>query len=179
MKVISGGQTGVDQAGLRAARACGIETGGWAPKRWLTEDGPAPWLADYGLVEHESSDYPPRTEANVRDSDGTLLIGNPWSSGSIATLKAIIKYPRPSMIISKKYAGQIVEIKTKARLSGPRSESFLVQEPDIFSIVILLMVSIRNTVNIAGNRESSNPGIGAAAEAFLTEVFRKWKEQAK
>jgi hypothetical protein len=34
-------------------------------------------------------------------------------------------------------------------------------------------------VNVAGNRESSNPGIGAAAEAFLAEVFRAWKEQAK
>ena len=49
LTVISGGQTGVDQAALRAARSCGIPTGGWAPRGWLTEDGPAPWLADYGL----------------------------------------------------------------------------------------------------------------------------------
>ena len=48
-KIISGGQTGVDQAALRAAKACGIPTGGWAPKGWRTEDGPAPWLADLGL----------------------------------------------------------------------------------------------------------------------------------
>jgi Circularly permutated YpsA SLOG family len=47
--VISGGQTGADQAGLRAARASGIRCGGMAPKGWLTEAGPAPWLADYGL----------------------------------------------------------------------------------------------------------------------------------
>src|SRR5262249_6057013 len=38
-KVISGGQTGVDQVALRAAKACGIPTGGWAPKGWRTEDG--------------------------------------------------------------------------------------------------------------------------------------------
>ena len=50
-KVVSGGQTGADQAGLRAARAAGIETGGWAPKGWETEEGPAPWLSDYGLKE--------------------------------------------------------------------------------------------------------------------------------
>jgi hypothetical protein len=39
--VISGGQTGADQGGLRATRACGIPTGGWAPRGWLTEAGPA------------------------------------------------------------------------------------------------------------------------------------------
>jgi hypothetical protein len=50
-RVISGGQTGADQGGLRAAQACGIPTGGWAPRGWLTEAGPAPWLADWGLVE--------------------------------------------------------------------------------------------------------------------------------
>lgn len=50
-KVISGGQTGVDQAALRAAKAARIPTGGYAPKGWLTEDGPAPWLADFGLIE--------------------------------------------------------------------------------------------------------------------------------
>lgn len=50
-RVISGGQTGADQAALRAARACGIPTGGWAPRGWLTEDGPSLWLAEWGLVE--------------------------------------------------------------------------------------------------------------------------------
>jgi hypothetical protein len=62
-RVISGGQTGTDQAALRAAHAAGIPTGGWAPKGWLTE-GPldeeghpfpktvaSPCLAEWGLVE--------------------------------------------------------------------------------------------------------------------------------
>jgi predicted Rossmann-fold nucleotide-binding protein len=67
-KVISGGQTGVDQAGLRAARAVGLATGGSAPRGWETEDGPAPWLA-----ECEREGYLARTEANVRASDGTMI----------------------------------------------------------------------------------------------------------
>ena len=50
-KVICGGQTGADQARLRAARAAGIPTGGFAPNGRLTEDGPAPGLAEYGLTE--------------------------------------------------------------------------------------------------------------------------------
>ncbi len=44
-RIISGGQNGVDQAGLRAARAVGIATGGWALHGWTTIDAPAPWLA--------------------------------------------------------------------------------------------------------------------------------------
>jgi hypothetical protein len=80
-RVISGGQTGADQAGLRAARGAGIPTGGWAPLGWLVEsdDGrrniAAPWLADYGLAECPEPGYPARTKANVRDSDGTLWFG--------------------------------------------------------------------------------------------------------
>jgi Circularly permutated YpsA SLOG family len=50
-RVITGGQTGADQGGLRAARACGVPTAGWAPRGWLTEAGPTLWLADWGLVE--------------------------------------------------------------------------------------------------------------------------------
>ena len=61
-KVVSGGQTGADQAGLRAAAKAGIDTGGWACKGWLTEKGPASWLADYGLAECPVPDYPARTD---------------------------------------------------------------------------------------------------------------------
>ena len=74
-KIVSGGQTGADQAGLLAARAAGIETGGWAPEGWDTEDGPAPWLEDFGLTECTVAGYPARTEANARDSDGTAWFG--------------------------------------------------------------------------------------------------------
>jgi hypothetical protein len=73
--VISGGQTRADQAALLAARRYGIETGGWAPLGWMTEDGPAPWLADFGLVECPEPGYPARTTADVRDSDGLLWFG--------------------------------------------------------------------------------------------------------
>src|SRR5262249_29141313 len=71
-KIISGGQTGVDQGALCAARKAGFPTGGWAPKGWLTERGPAPWLAELGLLQHASPSYPLRTRANVAASDATL-----------------------------------------------------------------------------------------------------------
>jgi len=85
MKVISGGQTGVDQAGLDAAKFHGIETGGWMPGRWTTLNGPKPGYAEkYGMVEHKSVGYAPRTKQNIFDSDATLIIAGDFSSPTIA-----------------------------------------------------------------------------------------------
>ena len=71
-KIISGGQTGVDRAALDAALAAGIAVGGWCPKGRLAEDGPLP--DHYPLEETPSRRYRQRTQWNVRDSDGTLVL---------------------------------------------------------------------------------------------------------
>lgn len=85
IRCVSGGQTGADQQGLIEARALRLETGGWVPKGWRTEAGPAPWLAEFGCVEHASSKYPPRTRENVKDSEVTLWFGNVGSPGYYCT----------------------------------------------------------------------------------------------
>jgi hypothetical protein len=73
-KIISGGQTGADQAALDAAVHLGIPHGGWIPKGRRTEGG---MLSDkYKLKEMTLSSYPKRTEQNVVDSDGTLVISH-------------------------------------------------------------------------------------------------------
>lgn len=41
-KIVSGGQTGVDRAGLEAAIAIGLPYGGWVPKGRIAEDGTVP-----------------------------------------------------------------------------------------------------------------------------------------
>jgi hypothetical protein len=75
-QVISGGQTGADQTGWRAAEACSIPTGGWMPFGFLSEDGPQRWFANvYGAREMPTKSYPARTVQNVMDSDGTLWFG--------------------------------------------------------------------------------------------------------
>ncbi len=79
-RVISGGQTGVDQAALRVARSLGIAIGGWCPPGRISADGVIP--SDFPLTEtpdDRSPDAPDiprsqRTEWNVRDSDGTLVL---------------------------------------------------------------------------------------------------------
>jgi len=87
-KVISGGQTGVDQAALWAAIDCGLAIGGWCPPGRVCEAGAIP--PEFPLEETEqdrSVDAPDvprsqRTEWNVRDSDGMLVLaGGPPSYG--------------------------------------------------------------------------------------------------
>jgi hypothetical protein len=153
-KVVSGGQTGADQAALRAARAAGIATGGWAPLGWLVEaeggrrDVPAPWLEGFGLVECPEPGYPARTRANVRDSDGTLWFGNRQTRGGVVTLDACRLERRPFLLVS-------------GRITRPSEAAAWIVGQGV------------QVLNVAGNRESTAPGIGVRVEAFLTRVFRR------
>lgn len=96
MKVISGGQTGVDQMALRTAKAYGIPTGGWMPKGWLTEEGSKPeFEQEYGMQEHSSASYVPRTKQNILDSDVTLIYGDTTSPGSKLAISTCIQNNKP------------------------------------------------------------------------------------
>jgi hypothetical protein len=107
MKIISGGQTGIDRLGLETARACGLPTGGYAPKDYRTENGPDPSLRQFGLIETASSSCTPRTIANIRASDGTVLFGDTTSRGSADTIKFCIAHRRP--YIENPTAHQLLE----------------------------------------------------------------------
>jgi hypothetical protein len=146
-RVISGGESGVDQAALRAARAAGIPTGGTAPKGWETEDGPVPWLADSGLVECAEPGYPPRTIANVHGSDGTLWLGATNSPGGRLTIATARAAGRPLRIV-------------EPGVTTPSDVRRWLAEEGV------------KVLNVAGNRESTEPGIGERAEAFLAVLFR-------
>lgn len=149
--VISGGQSGADQAFLLAAKDAGIPTGGTAPRGWRTDEGPAPWLADFGLVESQSSFYPARTEANVRAADATVLFGRLDSRGTALTVALCQRHKKPHLHLS--WPSSRTPEEAWARLTG-----FLEQ----YDARIL---------NGAGNRERTNPGIGAACRALLVPVF--------
>lgn len=130
MKIISGGQTGVDQMGLKIAFYLGIETGGCAPKGWRTEKGPAKELLQfYNLIQHNSSSYQPRTEMNVMNSDVTLLFGDMESPGSITTLRYCVEHGKPYM-----------------------------KNPTANKIHKVIMEHNFNVINIAGNRGSKISG---------------------
>lgn len=141
-KIISGGQTGADMGGLLAARDLGIPTGGVAPKGYRTERGPQPLLKDLGLTESPYASYQGRTADNVEAADGTVLFGNLRSPGSALTAKLC------------KQAGK------------PWIENPTVQELRTFIINEQVQV-----LNVAGNRESKNPGIQAGVREILVEAF--------
>lgn len=93
-KIISGGQTGADQAALDAAIKLNIPHGGWVTKGRATEKGPLP--DKYNLTEMPSSSYALRTEQNVIDSNGTLIVSHgSLSEGSDYTRKMALKHHRP------------------------------------------------------------------------------------
>lgn len=98
VKIVSGGQTGVDRAALDAARAAHLPYGGWLPKGRLTEEGPLP--AEYvGMSEMPTKDYLKRTEKNVVDSEMTVVIcrGEP-EGGTKRTIGFAEKHNRPCCV---------------------------------------------------------------------------------
>ena len=100
-KVISGGQTGADQAGLDVAIKLGIPHGGWIPKGRMTEVGPLP--EKYNLQEMTTKSYPKRTEQNILDSDGTLIVSHgKLTGGSKLTVDLAKKHCRPFLHLDLK-----------------------------------------------------------------------------
>jgi hypothetical protein len=110
-RVISGGQTGADQAGLIVACRFGIPTSGWMPKGFLTTTGPAPDLArEFGLGEHTGG-YADRTEANVRLADGTLRCAASFGTlGEKCTLKWLRHHSKPYLDIDRATPPPVEEV---------------------------------------------------------------------
>lgn len=149
--VISGGQTGADRAGLWAAKACGIATGGWMPRGFLAHDGRRPDFAHlFGLQEHTSKHYPPRTRLNVEQANATVRIARDWTSfGEISTLKYIQRFNKPWFDVDWRQPDLAVE-----------------------PLVEFLKEHRVTILNVAGNSESTAPGIEVFATQFLIRVFQ-------
>lgn len=149
-RVISGGQTGADRAGLAAAKAASLATGGWMPKGFRAQDGPRPEFAEpYGVKEHFSDHYPPRTALNVKESDATICFATEWDSpGEVLTRSMCERYNRPRLEVTPD--GSITPT----------------------DVVEWLTANGVHVLNVAGNTERTSPGIGVFVEAFLGEVFR-------
>lgn len=152
LRIITGGQTGVDQAAWRGARLAGMPTGGLMPRGFATEDGPRPdFAAIYGAEESASADPAVRTAANVAAADATLiLIAGPVGFGTALTLAECCRHGRPN---------RIVELGRPEAPDSPAAVADWVREQGC------------HTLNIAGDRESTRPGIGRLAEAFVRALL--------
>jgi hypothetical protein len=151
-KVVSGGQTGVDRAALDVARALGTAHGGWCPKGRRAEDGSIDSV--YMLKETPSEAYEQRTEWNVRDSDGTLLLtdGGEVSGGTALARSVAHRLEKPVLHARTTDAVPVVMIRAWC------------EDNDI------------RVLNVAGPRESERPGIYEDARAVLDQLLREEAE---
>ena len=146
-KIISGGQTGVDRAALDVAQELGIPRGGWCPKGRRAEDGTI--AAKYPLTETPSEKYPQRTEWNVRDADGTLILtrGRP-QGGTALALSLARRQEKPHLVVD---LNQMPEpVKVREWISGQHIQ----------------------VLNVAGPRASENEDIYAQAKEFLCRALQ-------
>jgi hypothetical protein len=98
VKIVSGGQTGVDRAALDVALKHGIDCGGWCPAGRLDEFGRIP--DRYPLKELEHGGFTERTLRNVKDSTGTVTIYFVnLSGGTEQTVRFCIEQQRPHQLI--------------------------------------------------------------------------------
>jgi hypothetical protein len=154
MKIISGGQTGADQAALDAAIALNIPHGGWLPKGRKTENGPL--STRYALHEMSSPKYRDRTQKNILAAEGTLIFSfGPLSGGSALTEALAIRHNRPFLHIDF----ELVD----------RTRAITMVENWLHTLHI-------ESVNIAGSRASNEPRIYEAVYALLTAV--NWSNPA-
>jgi hypothetical protein len=159
MKIISGGQTGVDRAALDVAIQRGIDWGGWCPKGGWAEDLPDPpgVLAQYAKLKETPLPNPvQRTEWNVRDSDATLIITNREGMAvSIGTRRAhqwARQHGKPELVVDAEDANAAAHaaawLRTQRRRFGPHM-----------------------TLSIGGPRESEAPGIHERAHLLIAAIF--------
>jgi hypothetical protein len=145
-RVVSGGQTGVDRAGLDVAIELGIDHGGWCPNERRAEDGRIPDC--YRLTENDSPDYAVRTEQNVIDSDGTLILYFArLRGGTELTYRLAQKHRRPCFLVD---------------LHAPKP---------VDVVQCWIREQAIRVLNIAGPRASQNEGIYEMARSYLESAL--------
>ena len=149
--LVSGGQAGADRAALDVAIRHGFPHGGWCPAGRRAEDGPIG--GQYLLTETPSDKYLQRTEWNVRDSDGTVVFtfGVRATGGSRRTIEFARKLGKPFLHI------------LPANYQPAR---------DLQQFVELHKIK---RLNVAGSRESKDPGIHLWARGVIEDAFF-WSE---
>ena len=158
VKIVSGGQTGVDRGALEAAMTLGLDFGGWAPHGWIAEDGTIPAqyrerMQEYPSMGNRTQDYRERTKANVRDSHATLILADslPLSGGTKLTEDTAVAMMKSHKVVAMSAAN-----------AKDDALKWLRQFLGMSSALVL---------NVAGPREPKAPGIQARAKAFLEELL--------
>ncbi|HEC05845.1 MAG TPA: molybdenum cofactor carrier [Thiolapillus brandeum] len=146
IRIVSGGQTGVDRAALDVALELGLRCGGWCPKGRRALDGPIP--ERYPVKETESADYSVRTRLNVRDADATLILNcGELSGGTAYTLRVAEELGRAVLVQDMDHGGNVAQVHSWLEAHGVR------------------------VLNVAGPRENKCPGIYSRVRHFLSQLL--------
>lgn len=167
--VISGHQTGVDRAGIDAARRLGLNTGGWVPRGRRAEDGRVP--DHYRVTETDSAEYIERTRLNVRDSDATLVITRgALTRGSAQTVEYAAAARKPYLH---------VDLTQRVPVARPHLGKVIHGDPPWhLEIYWWLRDGGYRVLNVAGTRETGAPGIYHQTWSLLISALA-WKERAE
>jgi hypothetical protein len=150
LKIISGGQTGVDRAALDVALAMGVPCGGWCPAGRLDEEGIIP--ARYPVKAMEKGGYFARTIQNLVDADGTLILYfGELEGGTEETLFRCIKLKRPYCLID---AAEVTVERAIAKAAA------------------FVRTRAVHSLNVAGPRASKRPEAYACAHAVVAGLIR-------
>lgn len=151
IKIISGGQTGVDRAALDFAIQHGFEHGGWCPRGRLAEDGTIPPV--FQLRETASAAYEERTERNVLDSDATLIVAREkeLSGGTAFTKACAERHGRPCLMVCER----------EGVSQGVAALSKFLKQNKV------------HTLNVAGPRESQASSLGKFVWQLFEAVMHK------
>lgn len=196
--IISGGQTGADFAGLKAARDSGFSTAGVACRNFRTENGYCEdFLKSFNLIDLGMSNQE-RTIDNIRNSDFTLIfVVDENSPGTKLAVKELNNLGKPFLLIN---ITPLIEISQKSAplLQNARANmidavefrcSAFIHGELYFLSSIELQKALRDpthdgtlhdvVINIAGNRESFAPGyMEQTVYEILMKVFSNFLEYA-
>jgi hypothetical protein len=161
-KVISGGQTGVDQGALVAAHKVGLATGGVAPKHYRTDRGYNPALMVFGLTEDDSGSYMSRTAKNVEAGNATLVLAvDPNSPGTRQTIALCGQIGRPFFLVSFDFSPKT-----------PNLEEHV--DSWVAHVVNFIKANRVSVLNVAGNRdELQSNAMFELTTVFLANVFQE------
>jgi Circularly permutated YpsA SLOG family len=159
MKLLCGGQSGVDRAVLDVALARGIDYGGWCPQGGWAEDFPEPpgLLVKYPkLQETPLADPAQRTEWNVRDADASLILvdagGVDASAGTALARDLAHRHRKPVLLVDLSDDDGLDRARLWLRLQQAKHGGGL-------------------ALAVGGPRESEAPGIYARAKSFIEALL--------
>jgi len=151
LKIVSGGQTGVDQGALAAALEAGAPCGGWCPEGRMSEEGPIPPV--YPMVELAGAGYRKRTLQNVLDSDGTAIIHDgELEGGTRLTWVLCEHHGRASVLIDA---------------------SALSRDQAIDALVAFVTGNRLDVLNVAGPRASKWPAAFEYAQTLVAGMLEQ------